>query len=213
MAKWFYRVMGDELGPLSTQQLIESVMQNTVSGDTDVRKDSDTNWTPAMYVEGLFAAVDKRRAAAAIEEQERKQALEREEVARIKASADAAERDRKRWDEMRVSTCGPLAGRSFQVIDTIFAMDSSGAAGLFSNKGANPHDAFTGVKEQLMQNAFQIGAHAVVNCQFEYRVAVATNAGAHAIANLVGVAGGQSQCIEIFAYGTAIAYDEMETTD
>lgn len=198
--------MGDEYGPLSTPQLIDAVINNTISSDTDVRKDTEPNWTPAMHVKGLLAAVDKRRAELETLETERQQERQQKETERQQKEIDAAERGRRRWDELRVSTCGPLPGREYRVIDTVFAMDSSGEAGFFFDVEADPDDAFSKAKEQLRRRAFELGADAVVSCQFEYRVAASANKAAAAIANFAGKSGGHSQCIEIFAYGTAVSY-------
>lgn len=197
MASWFYRIMGDEFGPLSTQQLIDAVIQKTISGDTDVRKDSESGWKPAMLVNGLFAAVDKKNAE-----------FQREEGQRRQAEIEAAEKERRRWDNLKISTCGPVPGKVCRVIDTIFAMDSSGEAGLFFSSKAVPEDAFAKVKEQLLHRAFELGADAVVSCQFEYRVAVSTNETAAVIAKMAGISGGRgSLCVEIFAYGNAVSYE------
>lgn len=197
MSNWFYRIMGEEFGPLSTKQLIDAVIKNAITSDTDVRKSTDSDWTPALRVNGLFAAVDKRRSE-----------FEREEADRKQAEVDFAAKQRARWENLRVSTCGPRSGKEYRVIDTIFAIDSSGEAGFFLNTEANPHDAFAKVKEQLRRHAFELGADAVVSCQFEYRVAISTNEARAAIANWAGTSGGHSQCVEIFAYGTAINYEE-----
>ena len=201
MANWFYRMMGDEFGPLTTQQLIDAVIENTISSDTEVRKDPESFWTFAMDVKGLFAAVDKKRA-------EYEGESERLEAQRKQAEIDSEDKKRRRWENLKISTCGPLPGKEFRVIDTIFAMDSSSEKeGFFSHTEANPDDAFTKVKEQLRRYAFELGADAVVSCQFEYRVAVSTDKGVEALANWVGVSGGHSQCVEIFAYGTAVSYE------
>ena len=77
----------------------------------------------------------------------------------------------------------------YEIIDAVFAIDSCQAT-LF--KGADPNKAFDKVKEGLRKKAQELGGHAVINCQFEYRVAV--NQGF----------GGSKQVIEIFAYGTAV---------
>lgn len=77
----------------------------------------------------------------------------------------------------------------YEIVDAIFALDSC-SEGLF--RGADPNQAFEKVKEVLRKKAKELGAHAVINCQFEYRVAVAQG--------LVG----SKQVIEIFAYGTAV---------
>ncbi len=77
----------------------------------------------------------------------------------------------------------------FEIIDSIFALDSS-TAGIFW--GADPNKAFDKVKDQLRNKCEQLGGDAVINCQFEYRVAVSQG--------LIG----SKQVIEIFAYGTAV---------
>lgn len=74
-----------------------------------------------------------------------------------------------------------------RVIDAVFAMDSH-QEGFFSGS-ASPAKAFEGVKSQLRQACVAAGGDAVINCQFEYRVALGSNG---------------KQCIEIFAYGTAV---------
>ena len=78
----------------------------------------------------------------------------------------------------------------YEIIDAIFALDSCKESFF---KGADPNQAFDKVKEGLRKKCFELGGHAVINCQFEYRVAVAT-----------GAFGGSKQVIEIFAYGTAV---------
>lgn len=74
---------------------------------------------------------------------------------------------------------------NYQVIDTIITV-SSDTAGFF--RGADPSRAFDGVKAMLRTKCQQIGGNAVINCQFEYRMAL----------------DGKKQCIELFAYGTAV---------
>ena len=74
----------------------------------------------------------------------------------------------------------------YEIIDVIFALDSS-TAGFFT--GANPDAAFDNVKNQLRNRCAQLDGQAVINCQFEHRVALS---------------GGNRQAVEIFAYGTAV---------
>lgn len=93
----------------------------------------------------------------------------------------------------------------YLILDAIFAFDSH-SGGFFS--GANPEKAFDRVKTKLRQICKEMGGDAVINCQFEYRVALATTAGG-AAASLFGKALGasisdKSQTIEIFSYGTAV---------
>lgn len=77
----------------------------------------------------------------------------------------------------------------YEIIDAVFALDSC-TESLF--KGADPNKAFDKVKESLRRKTQELGGHAVINCQFEYRVAVSQ-----------GIMGSK-QVIEIFAYGTAV---------
>jgi hypothetical protein len=77
---------------------------------------------------------------------------------------------------------------NYHVLDTIFAIDSN-SAGFFS--GADPSVAFDGVKEQLRKKCASIGGDAVIYCEYQYRVAL----------------DGKKQCIEIFAYGTAVKFE------
>ncbi len=77
----------------------------------------------------------------------------------------------------------------YEIIDAIFALDSC-TEGFF--KSADSNKAFDKVKDGLRKKASELGGHAVINCQFEYRVAVSQG--------LMG----SKQVIEIFAYGTAV---------
>ena len=79
--------------------------------------------------------------------------------------------------------------QNYSIIDTIFAMDSH-KEGFFST--ADPNKAFEGVKLQLTKKCNSLGGDAVINCQFEYRVALGEG--------LMS----KKQVIEIFAYGTAV---------
>lgn len=84
--------------------------------------------------------------------------------------------------------------KPYEIIDTIFAMDSNTAKGWGS---ANPGKAFEGVKEALQKECKKLGGNAVICCQFEYRNALESK-----------LIGKDNQVIEIFAYGTAVKYDE-----
>ena len=79
--------------------------------------------------------------------------------------------------------------QEYTIIDIIFAMDSHKEGIIFS---ADPNKAFEGVKAQLTKKCKALGGDAVINCQFEYRVAVGDG--------LIS----KKQVIEIFAYGTAV---------
>ncbi len=78
---------------------------------------------------------------------------------------------------------------NYSIIDTIFAIDSH-KDGFFS--GADPNKAFEGLKSQLAKKCQSLGGDAVINCQFEYRDALADGLTK------------KKHAIEIFGYGTAV---------
>ena len=79
----------------------------------------------------------------------------------------------------------------YEVLDTVFAIDSSKAK-WFS--GADPNEAFEGVKKTLRKKASEMGGDAVIDCQFEYRNALEE-----------GMFGSKG-VLEIFAYGTVVKF-------
>ena len=56
MAKpmWFYQMMGAEIGPLSSAELMEKVQIGQVQADTLVRQGTDGKWIPADRWKGLL---------------------------------------------------------------------------------------------------------------------------------------------------------------
>jgi hypothetical protein len=50
---WFYRLMGDDIGPISTDQLVTLAEKGTVTPDTLVKK-GGSDWVAAGKVRGLF---------------------------------------------------------------------------------------------------------------------------------------------------------------
>lgn len=56
MAKpaWFYQMMGAEIGPLSSVELMEKVQIGQVQADTLVRQGTDGKWIPADRWKGLL---------------------------------------------------------------------------------------------------------------------------------------------------------------
>ena len=174
--------MGEITGPITQEQLVSAASEGHIDRDTSVRKGEDGAWKMANDVRGLFPDLA-----------ETYEAMGRNKL----AMRDAEERDRKRWEDMTVSTCAPPAKYDFKIIDTVFAVDgdSGKAGGFFSyGKSADPNAAFDKVKEQLRSTAYKLGGDGVINCQFEYRIAV-TSTGNNA-----------RQAIEIFANGTAVKF-------
>jgi hypothetical protein len=102
-------------------------------------------------------------------------------------AAQKAREDAKAKELARIIVSTGGIPRPHEVIDAVFAMDSH-KEGFFS--GASPAKAFEGVKDQLRAAGLVLGGDAIINCQFEYRVAMS----------------GNNQCIEIFAYGTAVKW-------
>lgn len=88
-----------------------------------------------------------------------------------------------------ISTGG--INKDYEILDAIFAVDSHQESFLVS---ADPNKAFAGVKKQLASKCRALDGDAVIDCEFEYRVAVADG--------LMS----KKQVMEIFAYGTAIRF-------
>ncbi len=59
MAQWFYRKLNEEVGPVTSKQLVEGVRKGQIEGETLVRKD-DSQWVPANEVAGLFDAAEDK---------------------------------------------------------------------------------------------------------------------------------------------------------
>ncbi|AGA28188.1 AIM24 family protein [Singulisphaera acidiphila] len=52
-AEWYFRVMGTEFGPVSTQELVQQAGDGKIGPDTEVRKGNGA-WVPASRIAGLF---------------------------------------------------------------------------------------------------------------------------------------------------------------
>jgi hypothetical protein len=53
-SEWYCRLMGTELGPFTSKQLLEMARQHRITPDDSVRKGSDGDWVGAHRVKGLF---------------------------------------------------------------------------------------------------------------------------------------------------------------
>ena len=78
---------------------------------------------------------------------------------------------------------------NYEVIDTVFVIQSQGADGFLGTGGIDSDKAFDGVKASLSAKAIELGADAVIGCDFEQRIAN----------DALG-----AQVLEIFAFGTAV---------
>lgn len=132
-----------------------------------------------------------------------------------KGKTGNSEIERPLYDEHALSKIIVSTGdikEPYQILDAIFALDCNTANFFYGS--ANPSEAFNGVKEKLRQICLKMGGDAIINCQFEYRISLATTA-AGAVTALLGKAVGaniseKSQAIEIFAYGTAVKLIKRE---
>jgi hypothetical protein len=59
--QWYYQVMGEERGPVSSSDLAKQAQAGVITPDTFVRRADDENWHVAQSVSGLF---DKRASSA-----------------------------------------------------------------------------------------------------------------------------------------------------
>lgn len=184
-AEWYYELMGDAIGPVSLEELIDGMNSGMIGPDTNIRKGPSGSWVMAVDIKGFVARADAV-AFEAVEEQKREQQKRR------KRAHEAQEEETARWKNLTVSTCTPAANERYKIIDTVFAVDSDGEAGVFSGRSGDPEAAFQRVKHRLREKAFAIGADAVINCQFEHRIASTGD----------GLA--TQQVVELFAYGTGI---------
>ena len=81
----------------------------------------------------------------------------------------------------------------YEVIDTVFVLHGEEAGGIFGGGGIDTDAGFNTVKALLSAKASELGADAVIGCDFEQRIAST---------------GGMSdnQVLEIFAFGTAVKF-------
>ena len=52
--RWYCRLMGTEMGPFSSKQLLEMARSHKITPDDAVKKGADGNWVDAHRVKGLF---------------------------------------------------------------------------------------------------------------------------------------------------------------
>jgi len=52
--EWYCLLMGTELGPFSSKQLLEMARHHQITPDDSVKKGADGNWVGAHRVKGLF---------------------------------------------------------------------------------------------------------------------------------------------------------------
>jgi hypothetical protein len=57
---WYYREMGQEIGPLSPLRVLELVGEGLIGPETLVRKGRDGKWVPACKIQGLFIGSQSR---------------------------------------------------------------------------------------------------------------------------------------------------------
>ena len=63
-SRWFCKVLGQQVGPVSFREMAEMVRSGTLKEDDPVRREAASEWTPARKVIGLFRAAAKEAAQA-----------------------------------------------------------------------------------------------------------------------------------------------------
>jgi len=53
-SKWYYKILGDIVGPVSSKDLRQKVSKGEITPDSEVRKGDDGEWIFAVKVYGLF---------------------------------------------------------------------------------------------------------------------------------------------------------------
>ncbi|MDA7909217.1 hypothetical protein N9B68_01845 [bacterium] len=104
----------------------------------------------------------------------------------------------KELQNLRISTGPPSMCQNFEIIDTIFAISADGSSRFLVGKDGNPYTAFKQIKFELLQRGYALGADAVINAQFEHRIAVSESAAGGIVA--------AGQVIGFFGYGTAVRF-------
>ena len=74
--QWYCRLMGTELGPFTSKQLLEMARSHRLMPDDSVKKEADGMWVAAHRVKGLFDDASASTIIMASLPQEVKQALE-----------------------------------------------------------------------------------------------------------------------------------------
>ena len=83
--QWYCRLMGTELGPFTSKQLLEMARSHRLMSDDSVKKGADGMWVAAHRVKGLFDDASASTIIMASLPPEVKQALESKQEARKEA--------------------------------------------------------------------------------------------------------------------------------
>ena len=75
-SQWYCRLMGTEMGPYTSKQLLEMARCHQITPDDSVKKGADGNWVSAHRVKGLFEDAGASTIIMASLPPEVKQALE-----------------------------------------------------------------------------------------------------------------------------------------
>ena len=86
-AQWYCRLMGTELGPFTSQQLLEMARTHRITPDDSVKKGPEGMWVPADHVKGLFDDASASTIIMASLPPEVKQALESKQETTKEATA------------------------------------------------------------------------------------------------------------------------------
>lgn len=132
-----------------------------------------------------------------IKDQQRNDDWKRNNPEQAKKQAKVVEDNRKKIESLNsiIISTGDIK-EPYQIIDAIFTFDSNREkANWFTTWLENPMMAFGHVKNNLRHLCYSLGGDAVINCQFEYRIALTDD---------------NTKILEIFAYGTAVKLKKVE---
>ena len=87
-SQWYCRLMGTELGPFTSQQLLEMARSHRLMPDDSVKKEADGTWVSAHRVRGLFDDASASTIIMASLPPEVKQALESKKTSKEPASPE-----------------------------------------------------------------------------------------------------------------------------
>jgi hypothetical protein len=107
-AQWYCRLMGTELGPFTSQQLLEMARSHQITPDDSVKKGPNGMWVPADRVKGLFDDASASTIIMASLPPEVKQALESKQET-TKAAAPPEPRPISWYYIADQSKVGPLS--------------------------------------------------------------------------------------------------------
>ena len=108
--QWFYTASGEEVGPISSDELRNLAQCGTVKRDTAVRKAPDGDWVPAERVKGLFESPADSPASQPTSSHKETNMTVEERLARLEKAVDNG-------TALDGTTLGGVTARAFCLVD------------------------------------------------------------------------------------------------